>query len=232
MRKDVDYEAINEATIRLLTTYPANTVILGRALDPTGQTVQTTSGSEVLYIFDTRADAIDKNLKVGDSVLINGGDNLGDGKGGSYLVVAGGTGTDDNFSFIDLDNGNQLKIKSLFQVFQGYSESFGEVSSASGEVSIDLSDGLVRSLTLTENVSQITLTNIPASGSVKLELKVIQSAAGSNTVGWTINGVAAKASGGVLPTVTATADAVDRYLILTEDGGTSFEVYTAGQDIK
>lgn len=49
-------------------------------------------------------------LNVGDRVKTWGYTTAGDGGGAEYLVVAGGTGTDDGGSYHDMTNGNQLKL--------------------------------------------------------------------------------------------------------------------------
>ena len=57
------------------------------------------------------------------------------------LVVSGGSGSADNYTFIQLSNGNQLKLKSLYQVFQGYYETLTSSSISSGKLTIDPSEG-------------------------------------------------------------------------------------------
>lgn len=49
-------------------------------------------------------------LAVGDTVETGGYTSVGDGGHAEYSVVAGGTGTDDGGSYIDLDNGRQAKL--------------------------------------------------------------------------------------------------------------------------
>lgn len=232
MLKGTDYEVVNEATIRVLSTYPAGSFILGRVLDPTGETVNVSTNSKPLYIYDNRSAALPQPLVVGDNVLLNGGDILDDGKGGSYLVVAGGTGAADNLNYIDLDNGLQLKLKTSYRLMNGYSETTNSIASSAGVVNLDISSTSVFNLTLTESITQINIINASANQSVKIELKVTQNSSSLFGVTWNVNGVTAKASGGLLPTVTQTLSAVDRYIILTDDGGASSEVITVGQDIK
>jgi len=58
------------------------------------------------------ADMIATDLKVGETVRTLGYYSAGDGGGNDYEIVAGGTGTSDGGSFIDLANG--LQAKGLF----------------------------------------------------------------------------------------------------------------------
>jgi len=61
--------------------------------------------------YDTIADAkADLKLEVGRRVKTYGYYSIGDSGGAEYVVVAGGTGTDDDGSFHDAVNGNQLKL--------------------------------------------------------------------------------------------------------------------------
>lgn len=232
LKKDTDYTVINETTIRILSSIPDNSVILGRALDPTGQTVNVTNSTQPFFIYDTKTEVISADLKVGSSVLVNGGDVLGDGKGGSYLVVSGGTGADDGYTYINLDNGNQLKLKSIYQLFSGYYESLGNSSIVSGELRIDPTEGNVFKETVTENITSIQVSNIPASGELKIQLELKQDPTTPRAITWSINGAAPVIAGGTLPTFTATVDAKDEYIIKTNDGGVSWTLYVIGQDIK
>ena len=52
----------------------------------------------------------DTKLKAGDTVQTTGYYSENDGGGATYIVVAGGTGTDDGGSYHDMANGNQLEL--------------------------------------------------------------------------------------------------------------------------
>ena len=67
----------------------------------------------ISYLFDNVQDAVagdDSILVIGRYVSTGGYWTPGDGGGANYLVVAGGTGTHDGGSYIDLANGLQLKL--------------------------------------------------------------------------------------------------------------------------
>lgn len=68
-----------------------------------------TSKETLTYNTATEAKA-DVKLDIGQSVKTNGYSSIGDGGGGVYIVVAGGTGVDDGGSYHDIDNGNQLEL--------------------------------------------------------------------------------------------------------------------------
>jgi len=64
----------------------------------------------VLYR-DTIAIAVaDTGLEIGQYITTKGYHSANDGGGAAYIVVAGGTGTDDGGSYLDMANGNQLQL--------------------------------------------------------------------------------------------------------------------------
>ena len=84
--------------------------------------------------------------------------------------------------------------------------------------------------TLTENVTY-TFSNPASSGKVSsFVLKIKQDASAS---GYTVTFPASvDFVGGTAPTLTATANAIDTFVIFTTDGGTIYNLLVAGQDIK
>jgi hypothetical protein len=63
--------------------------------------------------FNTVADMKAANLKVGDKTVTFGYYSFGDGGGATYKIVATGTGTVDNGSFISLTNGLQAQLNEV-----------------------------------------------------------------------------------------------------------------------
>jgi len=104
------------------------------------------------------------------------------------------------------------------------------VSSSSNAATLNLRDGNVFEHTLTENVTY-TFSNPASSGKVSsFVLKIKQDASGS---GYTVTFPASvDFVGGTAPTLTATANAIDTFVIFTTDGGTIYNLLVAGQDIK
>ncbi len=109
----------------------------------------------------------------------------------------------------------------------GISEEYTAVTSASNATTVDLQDGTNFSHTLTENTT-FTFSNPASSGKVSaFTLKIVQDASASGfTVTWptSVDWPAATA-----PTLTATASAVDYFVFITHDGGTTWYGFTAGQ---
>lgn len=109
----------------------------------------------------------------------------------------------------------------------GVSEEYNAVSSSSNATTVNLRDGTNFSHTLTENTT-FTFSNPAASGKVSaFTLKIVQDGSASGySVTWpgSVDWPAATA-----PTLTATANAVDYFVFITHDGGTTYYGFTAGQ---
>lgn len=109
----------------------------------------------------------------------------------------------------------------------GVSEEYTAVTSSSNATTINLQDGTNFSHTLTENTS-FTFSNPASSGKVSaFTLKLVQDASASGyTVTWP---AAVDWPSATAPTLTATASAVDMFVFITHDGGTTYYGFTAGQ---
>lgn len=108
-----------------------------------------------------------------------------------------------------------------------YSETRTTPSSSSGTLTLDLETGNVFEVTLTENVTTLTLSNPPASGKAgSLTLILKQDGTGGRTFAWP---AAVKSAGGTDPTISSAANAIDIYTLLTTDGGTTWFVFTGGK---
>ena len=109
----------------------------------------------------------------------------------------------------------------------GVIEEFTAVTSTSNATTCDMQDGTNFSHTLTENTT-FTFSNPASSGKVtSFTLKIIQDASASGyTVTWPASVDWASATA---PTLTATASAVDYFVFITHDGGTTWYGFTAGQ---
>jgi len=109
----------------------------------------------------------------------------------------------------------------------GIIEEFTAVTSTTNSTTVNLQDGTNFSHTLTENTT-FTFSNPAASGKVSaFTLKIVQDASASGyTVTWP---AAVDWPSATAPTLTATASAVDYFVFITHDGGTTWYGFTAGQ---
>ena len=229
LKKWIDYTIVNSATIILINPAPDGTVVLGREMDPTGQIIPVADGASSLFVYTLKADAIASDLQIGGAVTINHGASVGDKLGGDrYVVVSGGTGTNDNVNYINLNNGNQLELIESFQKFAVYSEATNTGSISGGSLTLDLSQGQVFSVLLTESVTVNPIaynqaTNITST----ISLKMKQDPIGGRIVTWSAN---IRWGGGVPPVVSSAPDSVDRFVLVSDDGGISWDAMVAGQN--
>ena len=138
-----------------------------------------------------------------------------------------GIGTSVARSTLDVEGRVRLKT---------YNEHVHAVTSSSNVVTIDLSEAQNFTLTVTEDVNQFTIINIPSESSA-FTLKITQDSTGNRAVGIdtfkTAGGVDIPVywpGGGVLPIVTPTADRSDIYSFKTFDGGGTFYGVVGGQN--
>ena len=144
----------------------------------------------------------------------------------SKLSLAGGTMT-------GAINAGDQEISAA--VLKDYAETDVALSSSSGVVAVDLSNGNTGSITLTENVTDIDFTNVPTNGVSSFTVKVTQDASSAYTVAInaiTVNGgsdVTAKTAGAGGFDMTATLSAEDLLFFLFFDAGTPY--LTATQEM-
>ena len=125
------------------------------------------------------------------------------------------------------DNRNGINIASLKAA--SYQETYSAVSSSSNATTVDCSAANMFSHALTENTT-FTFSNSPSTGTAfSFSLKLVQDASASGyTVTWPSSVDWASATA---PTLTGTASAVDMFVFVTHDGGTTWYGFTAGQSL-
>lgn len=92
--------------------------------------------------------------------------------------------------------------------------------SVSGALAIDYEDGATQDLTLTGNVTGVTIANALAGEATDIRLVIRQDGTGSRTVTWT--GITVSWVGGSAPTLQTGANAVDVIGLLSLDDGTTW----------
>src|SRR5210317_152180 len=108
---------------------------------------------------------------------------------------------------------------------QDYSEVDVAVTSTSGVIAIDMDNGNTGSITLTENITDIDFTNVPASGVSTFTLQITQDSTDRTVAidAVTVNGggdVTAKTAGGAGYTMSTGSGAIDLVTFLFLDAGT------------
>lgn len=212
--KDDDYTIGDGASgiMYLTRSYPAGTKIRARQNAFSNQ--EERSVAAFPYAYDTLAEAIAEDLPVGTKVVICGESDFGDSLTFPlYRVVEGGTGTADNVLFINMANGNQLQSLSVRNNFSTFNEQSNTETISGGTLTIDVNNGTVQTVTLTENISSILFANVVDGKSTTVTMRFVQDATG----GRTINFAGLRCSGGVGPTITPAPDAHDIVVFTTWD---------------
>lgn len=230
MRKDIDYSVTSSTQITLISTYPLNTVILGRQMDPTGAIVSVSGTVTNLVVIDTMVEAKTVDLELGQTVTLNGENVIADGLGGNrYIVVAGGTGTADDENFVNLNNGLQLQLIQNNTIFRKHALRSTTATISSGDLTIDMDRSSEQVVTLTENIGDVLFINVNARSGITntVTLKVKQSAGTLYDITWPAR---IKWAGGTSPSVTQTVDREDIFGFITYNGGATWYGAVMGQD--
>ena len=152
--------------------------------------------------------------------------------GGSEVVRVGaagsvGVGTDAPRALLDVDGDARLK---------SYHEAPVTLTSSSGIVNVDLSLGQTFTITTTENVLEFRAFNFSSNNATSFTIKVLQGATARTVDIDDFKNEGATASipvywpGGIVPTVTAAANAIDIYSFMTFDGGDTLYGVIGGQN--
>jgi hypothetical protein len=115
-------------------------------------------------------------------------------------------------------------------LLESYAEATTIATINSGQLVLDLAQGHVFQITLTQNLDALFLLGAPPlnqTGSVMLI--VAQDGSGGRTFAWPESVMWA---GGVAPSVSTTPDAKDIYALVTTDGGTSWFGFVGGQTFR
>lgn len=122
---------------------------------------------------------------------------------------------------LDLDNNGYFQKK---PILKQYGETWSAPASAANVITLDLSNGNHFKTTLTENITTITISNLPTAQSGSKLISIIWYVKQNGTGSWTITFPAAvKWSGGTSPTITTTAAYTDKIILTTTDGGTTYD---------
>jgi hypothetical protein len=105
------------------------------------------------------------------------------------------------------------------KTFKDSAETLAANATATGSVTVDLSQGNVQALTLTGNITSLAFSNVPAAGAVSLSLYLKQDSTGGRAVAWPGS---VSWLGGVAPTVDLTPAHTTLVVLTTLDGGTTW----------
>jgi len=128
----------------------------------------------------------------------------------------------------------QDKILSAIEI-SDYSESTGTATVSSGVLTVDVTNGNIQAHTLSENVTQIDFTNIPAAKVTTITLVLTQHASAAKTVIFTvmeINSVSKSDfwSGAVPPTMSSGVGDIDLYTFVIDPANNQIFAFVGGQN--
>ena len=145
--------------------------------------------------------------------------------GTTKIIYADGAGAGAAISA--LDAGLAVDGNNVATFEAGIIEAYSAVTSSSNSTVVNLQDATNFSHTLTENTT-VSITNPATSGSVSaFTLKIVQDA---SATGYTVTWPAAVIwPDGTAPTLTTTASAIDVFVFYTNDAGSTYYGFIAGQ---
>lgn len=109
----------------------------------------------------------------------------------------------------------------------GFKETKTAPSISSGTLTLDCSAGNVFAVSLNANITTLSFSNVPSTGTAYGLTLALTADGTARTVTW---GSAVKWPGGTAPTLTSTNGKVDNVVLYTHDGGTTWYAFTAGQN--
>ena len=208
--------------------------IAGSSITSTAAELNLVDGSSAGTIVNSKAVVYGASGEVNATTLQIGGTSI-TSTAAEINLLSGVTATTAEINYLDVTTlGTTEASKAVtadangvVTFDNGISEEYTAVTSTSNATTVNLQDGTNFSHTLTENTT-FTFSNPASSGKVSaFSLKLVQDASASGfTVTWpaSVDWPAATA-----PTLTATASAVDYFVFITHDGGTTWYGFTAGQ---
>jgi hypothetical protein len=111
---------------------------------------------------------------------------------------------------------------------QDYAELIGTPSIASGVLTLDLQVGNVFDVSHNANITTLTISNPPVSGRLgSFTLFLTQDATGGRTITWPAS---VKWSGGTPPSLSTTANKLNKLVFDTRDGGANWLGGLVGKD--
>jgi hypothetical protein len=108
----------------------------------------------------------------------------------------------------------------------GLDETKTAPSISSGTLTLDCSAGNVFAVSLNANITTLSFTNVPTTGTAYALTLSFTADGTARTVTW---GASVKWPGGTAPTLTSTNAKVDTFILTTWDGGTTWYAFVAGQ---
>lgn len=98
---------------------------------------------------------------------------------------------------------------------------------SAGTLTLDLQSATMFDVALTSNITTLTISNIPTSGTTGSFILALTADGTARTITWPAS---FKWPGGTAPTLTSTNGKLDIITCITDDGGTSWYAFISGQN--
>lgn len=224
----IDMTGAITANINLIvTTTPKLLIAKNSSTGAFTITVKTSAGTGVVVPQNTRALLYCDGTNVVSAGAVVGPASSTDTALAKYSGTSGGVLADSGWLLGATNTLNAQDAVLQRPELKDYSETVASPASSAGTLTLDVTTANVFNVTLTENVTTLTLSNPSPTGkacSITLFLK--QDATGGRTFAWPAS---VKSPGGSLPAVTSAANAQDIYSLATKDAGTTWYVFTGGK---
>jgi hypothetical protein len=143
----------------------------------------------------------------------------------SFILGSGITSTSANYTYVE-----NLDIKNHIVLNASVAERYSALTPLSNVVDINLDNGTTFNVTLTANINSFNITNFLLNRVNSFALFLNQDNTGGKTVSFTFTGKTLKWNQGNVPLMTSAANATDFYTFITNDGGSTWFGFTAGQN--
>ena len=173
---------------------------------------------------------------IGGNITITAGNAIGTNQnGGTVQITAGiptGTGTSNivlrtnNTTRMTINAAGNVIIPGLLDVVQ-YIETSPTVAISAGTLVLDLSTGTFFNVSLSQNITTLTFTNVASVGKVSSITILFTMDGTPRTITWPGS---VRWAGGTAPTLTSIAGKVDIFTFITRDGGTNWFGFITGQN--
>jgi len=156
---------------------------------------------------------------------ILGGQNNIVGHNNSFILGSNITTLSSNFTYV-----NNMEVTGQLITDGMVAEGLQTVSTSLSVVNIDLLSATTFNINLTGNVLSFNILNNIYNKVNSFTVYTIQDAIGGHRITWNFNGNSVKWAGGLAPQPTLSANAVDIYTFISNNGGNSWYGFIAGQN--
>ena len=143
----------------------------------------------------------------------------------SFVLGSNITTVSANYTYVE-----NLDIKNHIVLNASVAERYSALAPLSNVITINLDNGTTFNVTLTANVNSFTISNFLENRVNSFALFLTQDNIGGKLVNFTFTGKTLKWNQGNVPLMTSGANATDFYTFVTNDGGSTWYGFTAGQN--